>query len=382
MQYIAKASSDLKLVTHFEINNRFGAPTTASTTGSVTSTDLAGNDIDTDGLNIVTKNAYLDFNAMKGLNLKLGLQAYKDSIGGILVDADLPAIIAQTKVGDINTVLGFARYLDKYTTTPATTGVVDSVLLGDVTGNLSFVDFDYNLNKDTKVGASYYLQMEESTNASTSVFSKKTIHTFGLNAATKIQNVAIKGFVALQNGESTVPATSVTTDYSGYAANLQASLPVAGGMAKAGYLFVSGDTESSATKNNQFQTLGSTGSTFNESGMMLMVRNSKFYPTSTSFTLKGNTVSNIELAYLGYNSNLTDKLALSANVGLGWDNTDVGTTAGRKGAFIGTEVNAELAYKLYKELSVFAQVGYISLGSQYDAYKDPYAVRLGASFSF
>ena len=79
---------------------------------------------------------------------------------------------------------------------------------------------------------------------------------------------------------------------------------------------------------------------------------------------------------------LSDKLKATANLGRGWDNTDVGTTAGTKGDFIGTEVNAELAYKLYPNLNVYAQAGYISLGSQYDAYKDPYAVRLGASFSF
>ena len=118
--------------------------------------------------------------------------------------------------------------------------------------------------------------------------------------------------------------------------------------------------------------------------MMLMCRNSYYYPTSTSQALKGNTISNIQLAYAGYAKNLTDKLKATANIGFGWDATDTGTNVGTKGDFIGTEVNAELAYKLFKELTVYAQAGYISLGSQYDAnnYKDPYAVRLGASFSF
>ena len=58
LQYIAKASDDLKLVTHFEINNRYGQKNvTDAKTGSTASVDLAGSDFDTDGLNIVTKHA-------------------------------------------------------------------------------------------------------------------------------------------------------------------------------------------------------------------------------------------------------------------------------------------------------------------------------------
>ena len=389
LQYIAKASDDLKLVTHFEINNRFGKAAQGPA-------DLnGGSDLDTDGINLQTKHAYLDVNVAKGINVKAGLQAYKDSIGGLLVDADLPAVVATTKLGSVNALVGFSRYSDSAT------------LLGDQSGNFTFADFSYPVNKDTKIGFSYYLQSDEtptaavtsststanlvtgivttaSTTAADAYLTKKTIHTFALNGSTKIAGVALKGFVAMQNGESTKSSTGVTTDYSGYAANIQADTNIAGGDAKLGYLFVSGDTKGTATdtKNSQFQTLGSTGSTFNEGGMMLMVRNNYFYPTTTAYALKGNNVSNIQLAYAGYSKMLSDKLKATANIGLGWDNTDVGTTAGTKGDFIGTEVNAELAYKLYPNLNVYAQAGYISLGSQYDTYKDPYAVRLGASFSF
>lgn len=358
LQYIAKASSDLKLVTHFEINNRYGkaAETTA---GDI----LGGNDIETDGINIQTKHAYLDVNVVKDVNVKVGLQAYKDSIGGILVDADLPAVVATTKLGNVNAVVGFSRYSDSAT------------LLGNQSGNFTFADFSYPVNKDTKIGASYYYQSDETGAPVT----KKTINTFALNGSTKVAGVSVQGFVAGQDGKS---EGATIADYSGFAANIQADAAVAGGNAKIGYLYVSGDTKA-GSDNSQFQTLsGTAGSTFNQGGMMLMVRNNYFYPTATSYALKGNTVSNIELLYAGYSKMLSDKLKATANLGLGWDNTDTGITAGTKGDFIGTEVNAELAYKLYPNLNVYAQVGYITLGSQYDAYKDPYAVRLGASFSF
>ena len=376
LQYIAKASDDLKLVTHFEINNRWGfANTVTQSSSTTTGLDVQGSDIDTDGLNIVVKHAYLDVNVAKNLNVKAGLQAYKDTIGGILVDADLPMVLATTKIGSVDAVVGFSRYGD------ATSASTNTAQLGDRTGNFALADFGYAVNKDTKVGASYYYQSDESTAAT---LTKKTVNTFALNGKTVINGISLKGFVAMQDGEGTVLSTNTTTNYKGYAYNLQADAKVGAGDAKLGYLFVSGDTKSALTDDSQFQTLGSTGSTFNDGGMMLMVRNNYYYPTSTGYALKGNTVSNIQLAYAGYSQMLSDKIKATVNLGLGWDNTDVGSQAatGTKGDFIGTEVNAELAYKLYSNLTVYAQAGYISLGSQYDAYKDPYAVRLGASFSF
>ena len=375
LQYIAKASADLKLVTHFEINNRWGFSNTVPASSSNSALDVQGSDIDTDGLNIVVKHAYLDVNVAKNLNVKAGLQAYKDTIGGILVDADLPMVLATTKIGSVDAVVGFSRYGD------ATSASTNTAQLGDRTGNFALADFGYAVNKDTKVGASYYYQSDESTAAA---LTKKTVNTFALNGKTVINGISLKGFVAMQDGEGTVVSSNTTTNYKGYAYNLQADAKVGAGDAKLGYLFVSGDTKSAVTDDSQFQTLGSTGSTFNEGGMMLMVRNNYYYPTSTGYALKGNTVSNIQLAYAGYSQMLSDKIKATVNLGLGWDNTDVGTTAGTgtQGDFIGTEVNAELAYKLYPNLNVYAQAGYISLGSQYDAYKDPYAVRLGASFSF
>ena len=369
LQYIAKASDDLKLVTHFEINNRWGFSNTvpAGTMTSGSALDVQGSDIDTDGLNIVVKHAYLDVNVAKNLNVKAGLQAYKDTIGGILVDADLPMVLATTKIGSVGAVVGFSRYGD---TTSASTNTAQ---LGNQTGNFALADFSYAVNKDSNVGASYYYQSDESTTATI----KKTVNTFALNGKTVINGISLKGFVAMQDGEG----TNSTTNYKGYAYNLQADAKVGVGAAKLGFLYVSGNTKT-GSDNSQFQTLGTTGSTFNDGGMMLMVRNNYYYPTSTGYAMKGNTVSNVQLAYAGYSAMLSDKLKATANLGFGWDNTDVGTTAGTKGDFIGTEVNAELAYKLYPNLNVYAQAGYISLGSQYDAYKDPYAVRLGASFSF
>ena len=48
---------------------------------------------------------------------------------------------------------------------------------------------------------------------------------------------------------------------------------------------------------------------------------------------------------------------------------------------MGTEVNGEVSYKLYPNMSVLAQAGYVSLASDYVG-EDPYTVRAGVRFSF
>jgi len=61
LQYIAKASDDLKLVTQFEIDNQYGKSTKVPTNENKTN----GVGIDTDVVNIEVKHVYLDFNIGK-----------------------------------------------------------------------------------------------------------------------------------------------------------------------------------------------------------------------------------------------------------------------------------------------------------------------------
>jgi len=104
LQYVAKASDDLKLVTHFEMNTLWGNET-------------SGGDIDTDGNNLVVKHAYLDFNLGKSVNVKAGQQAYKDTLKGLYVDADLPMAYVTTKLGAYTLGLGYSRFNDEDTLT-------------------------------------------------------------------------------------------------------------------------------------------------------------------------------------------------------------------------------------------------------------------------
>lgn len=376
IQYTAKASDDLKLVTHFEMNTRFG--------------DAAGGgDIDTDGSNFIVKHAYLDFNVGKPLNVKLGQMAYKDTIKGLYVDADLPMILTTTKMGAYTLGLGYSRFND-----------TNAGRLGDAFADLFVLDNTFALSKSTKVALSYYLNADNANAAKS-----KNIHTLGLSGESKIGPATVSGFAAMQAGHQKNFSGTQSKQFHGWAANLAAKMAVGPGTAKTGFLFTSGNNSSSNSHDKGWQTLSADGSTtktgaaqnsYNESGMMLLARNTSMGGTSVDNYLR-KPITNIAMYTLGYDSKLTEKAFLNGNVGFAWvpaSNPGSAAKATNGSDFLGTEINAELGYKLYTNLTLKAQAAYVILGgavkglasdSSSTTSKDPdnpYSARLQASYAF
>ncbi|MGE0156598.1 MAG: hypothetical protein AB7T17_06180 [Geobacter sp.] len=382
IQYTAKASDDLKLVTHFEMNTAWGDA-------------ASGGDIDTDGNNLVVKHAYLDFNIGKNLNVKAGQQAYKDTLAGLYVDADLPMAYVTYKQGAYSLGLGYSRFNDEELT------VAGDSYRGDIAGDLYAIDNTFAINKDTKVGFSYYLNRDDSGPAAAAggIPSERKINTLGLFGATKMGALDLSGFVAMQKGFSHELA-GTKVQYHGWAANVLAKMKLGNGLARTGFLFTSGDNSDKVGSNHAWQTLSSNGASsainsYNESGMMLLVRNTSMGGTSTDVYLR-KPITNIALLHAGYNANLSEKLYANGNIGMAWlpaSDYEMGyTTSGATGAnngsdILGTEVNAEVGYKLYSNLTLKAQAAYVMLGGAYklangeDA-ADPFTLRLGAHYSF
>lgn len=387
IQYIAKASDDLKLVTHFEMNTLWGGQT------AVTGIDTNGGDIDTDGTNLWVKHAYLDFNIGQNLNVKAGQQAYKDKFSGLYVDADLPMAYVAYKQGAYTLGLGYSRFNDEE----------DLNNPGSYKGNLSAdlyaVDNTFAINKDTKVGLSYYLNRDDSGTAPTDV--ERKINTFGVFGQTKVGALDLTGFAAMQAGYSHTMA-GAKTRYHGWAANVLAKMKLGNGLARTGFLFTSGDNNPSANSNHGWQTLSSNNNSavqnsYNESGMMLLVRNTSMGGTSSDAYLR-KPITNIALLHAGYNASITEKLYANGNVGLAWlpSSANVQTNRGwanpaNNGSdFLGAEFNAEVGYKLYQNLTLKAQAAYVLLGGAFsdsvnggtDDPANPYSVRLAASYAF
>lgn len=395
IQYTAKASDDLKLVTHFEINNRFGNINTV--TGTKGAVDVSGSDLDTDGLSLVTKHVYLDFNIGSNFNTKLGLQPYKDTIKGLFIDADIPAIMTTTKLGAYTLGVGFSRYADDSGTTSS------PLRLGDNDKDLFILDNTFAISKDTKVALSYYFLADyAATGATPSPLAAHNadqdilLNTLGLSGETKLGPLSMSGFVAMQAGHQKNYISVINGNSSylhGYAANVAAKLAVGPGTAKAAALFTSGNHNT----NSQYGGwINSSVDSYNEGGMMILARSTANSPTSTDRYIRRN-VTNIALLTAGYDAKLTDKLYANGNIGFAWVPASTNTTLNPNkngGDFMGTEINLETGYKLYTNLTLRAQAAYMMLGGYYKNAtnydynvagvnpENPYTARLFASFAF
>ncbi|MBC8018334.1 MAG: histidine kinase [Verrucomicrobia bacterium] len=388
IQYTAKVSDDLKFVTHFEINNRFGnINTVLNSQGG--QTDVSGSDLDADGLNLVTKHVYLDFNLGSNFNTKLGIQPYRDTIKGLFIDADIPAVMTATKLGAYTLGLGFSRFDD--TSTGATR-------LGDLARDLFIMDNTFAFTKDTKAALSYYLLADYRTPEQA-----RLINTLGASAETKLGPLTLSGFAAIQAGHQkhqvgtgAVP-TRTSRNFHGYAANVAAKLAVGPGTAKTAFLFVSGNNNAPTTGAHDRGWVSTGVNSYNESGLMILVRNTANSPTSTDRYLR-KVITNVAVASMGYDANLTDKIYANGNVGFAWvPASNQGSVLNPKrnaSDFLGTEFNLETGYKVNSNLTLRAQAAYAILGGYYKdaasnstttALKDPenpYTARLFASFKF
>lgn len=395
LQYIAKASDDLRLVTHFEINSNWG---NANKSGNGTSGGL-----DADSVNLITKWAFLDFNIGKNFKTKVGIQPYKDTLKGVFIDADLPAVMTTTKLGGYTLGLGFGRYMDS----AFTTGSKDR--RGDNNADLFIVDNTFAFSKDTKATFSYYFNADytkELNTANAGLDSAKLLHTFGLGGETKLAGIDLSGFMAMQAGhQKNANGLGKSTNYHGWAANVAAKSKLGPGVARVGGLFTSGNNSSDKGHNKAWQgVLNSTSAvtsvqSYNESGLIILTRNTANSPSSTDQYVRRN-ISNVAVAYLGYDAKLTDKFNLDGGVGFAWAPSshdapvDKGIGQRNNSDFMGTEIGLTAGYQLYKNLKLQAQGAYMINGGYYKgaaadsttlAPKDPenpYTFRLQARYAF
>ena len=141
--YTAKASDDLKFVSMFELDYSFWG------NSSYTVGRNQGGALGADTVNIETKNLYLDANVTKNTNVKAGMQGFDDAFKGSFVGADMAGLLVTHSYNKASAAVGAFRWDDKSTTT-----------LGHQTRDFLIVDGKYELNKQTKVGAAYYLMKD------------------------------------------------------------------------------------------------------------------------------------------------------------------------------------------------------------------------------
>jgi hypothetical protein len=383
IQYIAKASDDLKLVTHFEIDSSWGD-------GAYFNGRGVGGGAGADSVNLETKNVYLDFNIPSiPVNMKTGIQPWSDAYKGIIYNNDLGGALA---TGKFDAFTAQAAFFRTYDGGGATT-------LGKKNVDLYVLDGKFAVNKDTTIGASYYLIDNDNTkNWTTAPAAGKfgtvgtenaLLHTFGLNAATKLGIVNVDAFALYQTGDAIYDfqaANGKTKDVSAWAAQVAASANLGMATVRGAFLYTSGDDKKKADKSDAFQVIqennvqGPAAPTFSLAGgnyysanMLLLFRNVVNMDSDQALVANLNNGNHGVMAgFLGTDIKVNDKFTIVANLGAAWNaeknkSAAAATAVGNeKEDYIGTEVNLNLNYKLYPNLTATLQGAYVMLGKFYD----------------
>jgi len=440
--YTAKASDDLKLVTAFEIDSVFGdkaqggltnANSNAfSTTGTTAAFRNSGGAMESDAVNLETKWVYLQFKIPSTPTTVLaGIMPVKDSIKGILLDADIAGVLTSSKLGNATVNAGYFRAYDQ---SFFTVGTPQNNAAGNVRGNqnldIGALEFKYDISKDTKAGLVYYIYADgrpfyTAVTATTPVDQATMIHTFGLTGEGKVGPVALSGFAAYQFSLLRAVDSNNSTAYvNALAYNVAAKVAVGPGTLRSALLFTSGNDNNASNSRSKHLTgwIGTTQSsdaswasttgtcTYNESGMMLLNRNALNGPTTTDASIIYNTsngsnplnAQGMYLYTLGYDATITPKLYTNVNAGAAWvahtnslKPTDKTPGNGKQNGtnYMGTEVNIETGYKLYPNLTAKVQAAYVILGGYYKNSlvkgdgtatdpENPYTARLILSYAF
>lgn len=337
LQYIAKANDNLKLVTHFELDSRFGG-VTGGYKGIATGND-AGN-IDADQLTLETKNVYLDFNAFD-TNFKVGIQPWNDAYKSLFLLADMAGAQVTKKFDPITASLAWFRMDDKDTTagTP-----------GRLTADLIAADVKFAVNKDLILGANYYNVQNDS-----GLTTYELLHMVGANASAKLGPAAVDVFAAYQFGEY-----NATQDISAYMFGTTGKIKVANGAVNFAGFYLSGDGSTATGDRGDFQTIGRNYTYFNPANMWLLIRNGQAVNSSTSVLANDMTVGGRGMwgVFAGYEGKV-DKLFYNANAGYA-ETAHARTTAEKKS--LGTEVNMQIGYNIFDNLQASVAGAYLILG--------------------
>lgn len=387
--YTAKVSEDVKLVSKFELDYSYWG------NSSYTTKRNSGGAIGADSVNLETKNLYVDFNVVKGLNAKIGMQGYSDSFKGVMFDADMAGILLAHEYDNASVTAGFFRFSDRKAST-----------IGKNTNDMFVLDGKYNISKASKIGVAYYYIGDNQTNDSkttttpvgpitgytadgvaiyataptitttTNPANNTKLHTVGLNAETALGPVTLTGFALAQLGDF-----DATKKAKGYAFNLGAKIPLASGTVRSEFLYVAGGK-------NEFYVANyygySEGGGFYDAEMIMLNRDKNAKTIDSAIVYNTNNYSQgLIFGSLGYDQTFTPKLSGSVNAGFAAV-AKPETTMAHKSDYLGTELNVEVNYKLTPAVTLGARAGYVFLGDYFkgNSFDNPYDVKLIASLSF
>lgn len=384
--YTAKASDQVKLVTRFELDYNFWG------NSSYTVARGSGGAIGADSVNIETKTLYLDLN-YPAIKARIGMMPNTDVFKGLIFDADMAGILLSHEYANANVSAGFFRWNS------------DSPV-GKNTNDMISLDGKYAFSKNFKLGAGYYYITDDRDNGTTTTITPvgdptgytadgtpvyatpptvvtvdnpandAEVHTLGLNAEGAIGPVTLNGFALMQFGDR-----AAGVDAKGYAFNVGARMPLAGGTLRSEFLYVAGGSNALYNAGDGYES-----GQFYDSELVILGRD------KNATTIDNAIIYNVEnfgqgtiLGSVGYDYAFTDKLSASANAGFAAiEDDDNPSYAGGDSNYLGTEINAETNYQLTPNVTLGARAAYVFLGDYFDGLDadDPYDVKVLVRYAF
>jgi hypothetical protein len=394
LNYNAKASDQVKLVTKFEMDYSFWGNSNFAVKRN------SGGGIGADSVQIETKNLYLELN-YPAVNAKIGMQGYNDSFKGVLFDDDMAGVLLSHSYSNASVSAGYFRFLD------------NGAVIGKNDFDMISLDGKYDVSKNFKVGAAYYYITDNRSNGTTTtpsaapiaqdasgnpIYSTGTtftttdnasngvkIHNVGLNAEGNVGPVALSGFALFQFGdrsETQLFDQSVTRGAHGYALNLSAKLPIAASTLRSDFFYVSGGHKTGFYVPGT-ATAGTHGGALYDTEMIMLHRDKNAKTIDQALV---NDVNNYNqgliIGTIGFDHPCTDKITSSVNAGF----AAVASNLNHKGSsdYIGTELNLESNYKLTPNVTLGVRGGYVFLGDFFKGTNadNPYDMKIIANYAF
>lgn len=392
LKYTGTFSENVKLVTQFEIDSRWGD----------TSQFVARNQggaIEADSVNLETKNVYMEFTVPTlPTRVKAGIMPFDDAYKGIFFTADVAGMMTSTKLDNLTFNAGWLRGYDNtnfngangtippLNSTPTSNGSMQGTQNpGRYSLDLGILDAKYVISKDLSVGGSYYLTYSNLEKNQSNMLS-----TIGVNASYNFNGGTVDGFLLGQFGNNpTNDFGQVGSSVSGFAANVAAKIKAGPGTARGTVLYVSGDDGQG--KVDAFQCMNQLGDgnatcTFSSAQMTMLITNTRYAANTDRALINTSTNYNqgVAGAFFGYDLDI-DKTFIKTNIGFGSVADDNNTFKPKNlkkpldpysnSKYVGTEVNAEVGYKISSNLTASLVGGYVVLG---DYYKDTVITTSGA----
>ncbi|WP_020677513.1 porin [Geopsychrobacter electrodiphilus] len=317
-----------------------------------------GGQLGTDGVNIETKNAYVDLKVPESdWALRVGLQGINDNLSGMVIDEDAAGVVVKGKLAGNNVGLIYSKFDEKVRTENDDTDFYGAQI-------------NRNFGEQFNLGGEAYLFDDNLT--------KKKIYYYGATADYKLKDYDINGFLVMQNGST----DTTNVDSQAFAASIKGSMTLPKGNLGLRFIYVSPDD--SATDDNAWQSSIGEWEFAGENLMIFLpdkLINNSGYPR---YAMVDGAMAGFGMTGLVASANLNDlPLGLYSKLGLGAfmaaDDRRNGSKAShvagdlvtassdtRAGSMMGYEIAARVGKVIAEKFDISLRGAYASYGDFYD----------------